>query len=531
MPANHEQYFKCGTCGATLEDKYYKAPTQTVGVSVADAMAQAGLDQAVLTAYATRAARTASRAGRIVATLATVGVLGGTAVGAWGIYQSVDANLTAGGGFKMYSFSNSALFPGEGDVSEIAVVIDGPDQEHLIYADLGAEAPVRWNVSLASLLPADASIPSYERIVASPGQVLITYQDRVYAFDRTTGAALYQLDLKDSISNICDDCLRILPGNRAAALSSDGTLQVWDAATGRNGWSMRLRGEAPRQLLDVEGNPAAIVGQPGAGPGEPSALVTVYSAADGSVVHTQAPRCDGEFFSRFISPYDHVVPLARGGYVWLGDCPQRWSAGATEADWVEVVPLDEAIGRPAFDNGRALVHGEQLVAATDAGYTMIDLGSGQLTNIARDEVTNATPIGVVGNMLVATEQSERGSRRWSVVGVDLTDPGGQAAQASWEFALTGDPGEDGFITDVEWIVGVVPAGVAVLAFDVDGAAGLRTQIVDPASGAASPATATPVTNLRFTEFIGWRDGNVLLGANHRLYAIDPATATVVAEAP
>jgi len=523
-----------------LQDTQYTQPTPDISVSLADVLARSGFDQTQLTSYTARAAKTAGRAAKVVAGVVSLGVLGGVGAGAWGVYKSIDESIdragglgaivSGSGGFDMYSFSNSALLPGEGTVAEVVLITDGPDQEHLVYADLGDADPVRWDTSLKTLLPPDASIPGYERIVASPGQVLITYKDRVYAFDRATGTPLYQVELRDSVMNICTDCLRALAGDRVAALSSDGTLQVWDAATGQNGWKLRLPGDAPRQLLDVGGNPAVIVGQPDAADGEPTALVTVYSAADGTVVHTQAPSCDDGAWRRYIRPYDHVVTLADGGYVYLGACPQHWSPGADEPDWKVSVGLATAIGLPAFDNGRALIAGDVIVAATDAGVATVDLSDGTIVEVPRDDVNSVTPIALVGDMIIATEQSSRGSYKWSLVGIDLGDPDGQAQEPVWQVALTGDPGSEGFITDHEWIVGAVPSGIAVIEFDVD-ASDLSIRIVDPKSGTTTPARVLDLDDLLFADVIGWRNGKALIGADDRIYAIDPATASITASAP
>ncbi len=530
VPARHEQFFTCATCGATLEDTQYKAPTPQVQLSVADVLSQSALDPALLTSYAVRAGRVATRAGKAIAAITTIGVLGGAGAGAYGVYRGVSdsgAGAADAGGFSMYGFTTSAMFPGEGAETEVALVVHGADGQRLIYVDLGAPEPVRWEAPLTALLPAEASIAAYERVVASSGQVLLTHEDGLYAFDRATGTAVYQIGLSDSVANNCAACLRVF-GERAAVLTQDGVLRVWDVATGQGGWTVRLPGDVPRQLLDAGGNPAVVVDQPDDREDRQRALVTTFDVATGAEVFAQAPRCDSDF-PMSITAYDEVVELGEGRYVWIDGCPQLWAPGAEAPLWS--IPPD---GAAAFDvtgvRDGVLVDGERLVVATNVGVVVMSAADGSFVSIGRDELADLEPVGLVGDMVIATEQSARGSRKWSLTGLALSNPDGQAAQPAWQIALDGEPGGDGLITSTEWIVGVTPAGVVVVQFDVN-ADSVRFQTVDPATGTAAPAVTLTLDDLLFAEFVGWREGNVVLGADQRLLTIDPATATIVSEAP
>ncbi|HWL45555.1 MAG TPA: PQQ-binding-like beta-propeller repeat protein [Ilumatobacter sp.] len=530
VPTEHAQFFKCATCGATLEDTQYTAPTQQVSVSVADVFAATTLDATALTAYAARAGKVATRAGKVIAAIVTLSVLGSIGAGAYGVYRGVSAGTGVGGrgGFNMYNFANSALFAGEGSTSEVALAVGGPDKTHLIYVDLGATEQVRWDAALRDLLPTDASIASYERIVASPGQVLLTHHDGLYAFDRTDGTHLYKLGLSDSVTNICADCLRIFGGTRAAILTQDGRLRVWDVATGAEVWNKQLPGAVPRQLLDVGGNPAVAVDQPADREDRQRAVLTVFDIVTGEEVHTQAPRCDTDF-PRTLGAYDQLVDLGASGYVWLGDCPQLWAPGADAPTWLIDHEAAAAI-KPATFQPNPVVTAERIVFAVDDGVASMSRADGSFVVVERNELSTLTPVALVGDTIVAAERSSRGSRRWSLAGIDTTNPQGQAMQPAWQLALDGEPGDDGMITATEWIVHVTPAGVVVVQFDVGGGT-LRFQVVDPATGIAAAPNTLELGGLMFAEVVGWRDGNLLLGADRHLQAIDPLTATIVAQAP
>lgn len=535
VPTQHEQFFKCATCGATLEDTQYTAPTPQVSLSLADVLAENAIDTARLATYAVRAGRTATKLGKLVAGVTTVGVLGAAGAGAYGVYQAVDtatgaASGISGDGFAMYTFTNSAMFPGEGTTTEIATTINGPDDAHLLYVDLGAPEPLRWDAPLGNLLPASATIPSYERIVASAGQVLVTYENKLFAFDRTTGRALYQLGLSDSVSNICRDCLRIFGGRTAVALSEDGTLRAWDAATGGGGWSVPLEGIVPRQLLDIGGNPAVAVDQPDDREDGQDAILTVFDLADGTVLAEQAPRCRaGEYSWMTLHAYDHMIPLGDGSYVWLDDCVQRWMPGASEPAWE--IP-DDPQGPAYVDslNGRELLAGDRLVIGASDGVAAISLADGRIVKVRRDEVSRRYLVALIDDIVVSAEYSSRGSGRWSLVGIDLTNPDGQASKPTWSVPLEGDPGEDSMITRLAWLAGVTPAGIAAVQVDPDAGA-VRMQMVDPTTGTATVPTSLAIDDLTFAEVVGWRNGNLILGADDKLLAIDPATATIVNQAP
>lgn len=534
VPVHHEQFFKCATCGATLEDTQYTAPTEQAALSMADLFAQTGIDQATLTTYTARATRTASRAVKVIVGVVTLGVLGGAAAGAYGIYQAVDTSMNSslgsigggGDGFGVYGFSKSAVFPGEGSTTQVGLVTHGSDGERVIYTDLGAAEPVRWNTPIDALLPDDASIAPYERLVASSDRVLLTFEDHLYAFDRTTGAVAYQFGMPDAIINYCQDCLRVIAGDRVAALTAEGTLQVWDASTGTRAWSLRLDGDVPRQLLDIGGNPAVVTRVD-----DDTYGVRVYDAATGNVVHTQLPACTGEYAAR-VHAYDGFIELGDGSYIWhdgtSGDCAQKWSPGADAADW-EIVPPDvESLGQASFTDSDPLRAGETLVMTTAAGLAKIDLASGEAEFVEHHEdVDYLDPIALTGDIVVLTEYYSRGTGRSQLVGVDTSTPDGRVA---WQVALEGSDGSDGSITGEEWLVAPTAAGVTVASFDVDGDR-ITFQHVDPATGTSGAPLGIGVEDLMFAEPVGWRDGNLLLGANDHLIAIDPATATVVETAP
>lgn len=528
VPTKHEQFFKCATCGATLEDTQYTAPTQQVSVSLADVFAQAGLNENQLQSYAASATKAASKVALGIGLVVSLLAVGGVGFGVWAATKAVRTSTLGGddGGFGIYSFANSELLADDGSIGEIALVTNGADGEHLIYVDLGAEEPVRWNTSIDAILPADASVAGYERLIASPTQVLTTLEDHLYAFDRSTGALTYEHGLPDSVVNYCANCLRVLGDTRVAALTAEGTLQVWDVATGTLAWSVNIPGNVPRQLLDVGGNPAVATETD-----ESGGTLTIYDAATGVVAQRQALQCANDP-TRHVAPYDRLIELGTGSYLWLGgifgECWQRWSPGGTAPDWEVPMTLDPATNAPvSLEAEDALVTETTVIVPSGTGFATIGVADGALRLFTRPDAGQIRPIALVGDTAVLIEYNSRGTGKWLLVGVNTADPSGATA---WQLELEGDDGHDGSITSREWVVEATPAGIAIVDFDVN-ADLIRTRLVNPGTGTAGAPSSLTMDDLVFTELVGWRNGHVVIGADDRLVEIDPATATIVNSAP
>jgi hypothetical protein len=529
VPTEHEQFFKCATCGSTLEDTQYTAPTQQVSLSLADVLAQAGLDEGALPSYAAAATKAVSRVALGIGIVVSVIAVGGVGIGVWGATRAV-RTATVGDdddGFGIYGFQHSALLTSDAAVGEVALVTNGADGEHLIYVDLGSDDPVRWNTAMAEILPADSNVSSYEYLLASPTRVLMTLEDHLYAFDRTTGSLVYEHGLPDAVVNYCENCLRVVGGSHLAGLTAEGTLQVWDVATGTRLWSTNVPGDVPRQLLDMGGNPAVATKTD-----EQGGAVTVYDVADGTVAQRQPVQCGADEWTGQIHPYDRLVEVGDRGYLWLGGvfgkCLQRWTVGGTEPAWQFPMPIDPASNSPiALVPEDALVGDTTVVLPSRTGFATVGVADGTVELFTRPDVSDLRPIALVGDTVVLIEHNSRGTGKWLLVGVDIAAPTGAAA---WQLELEGGDGSDGSITGRDWVVEATPAGIAIVEFDVD-ADQVRMRLVDPHTGAAgAPATLT-VDDLVFTELVGWRNGHVVIGADDRLMEIDPATATIVNSAP
>jgi outer membrane protein assembly factor BamB len=532
VPTQHEQFFKCATCGSALEDTQYTAPTRQVSLSLADVLAQAGLDDGALPSYAATATKTVSRIARGIGIVVTLLLVGGIGIGVWATTRAV-RTATIGDadddGFGIYGFANSALVTDDGPVGEVALVTNGPDGERLIYVDLGSDDPVRWNTPIAEILPADASVAGYERLIASPTRVLMTFEDHLYAFDRATGSLVYEHGLPDAVVNYCQNCLRVLGDTHLAGLTAEGTLQVWDVATGVRRWSTNVPGDVPRHLLDAGGNPAVATRTDDHG-----GAVTVYNVADGTVAQRQSVQCAGERTGQ-VHPFDRLVELDDGGYLWLGGispaCLQRWSVGGTAPDWEAPMALDPVSNAPvALVADDAIVSGSTVVLPSRTGFATVDVSTGSVELFPRPDVRDQRPIALVGDTAVVVEYNSRGTGKWLLVGVNTAASADSAGAAAWQFELEGDDGSDGSITGREWVVESTPAGVAIVEFDVD-ASKVRTRLVDPETGTAGAPATLAIDDLVFTQLVGWRNGHVVIGADDRLIEIDPATAAIVQSAP
>src|SRR5262249_4193275 len=81
---------------------------------------------------------------------------------------------------------------------------------------------------------------------------------QVTELNRSDGSVAWQASLADTVQlNICDNCIQLI-GTHLVALSDDGTLESFDAATGQSQWNVRAQQDSPRGLY-VLGNRVAFM--------------------------------------------------------------------------------------------------------------------------------------------------------------------------------------------------------------------------------------------------------------------------------
>jgi outer membrane protein assembly factor BamB len=224
----------------------------------------------------------------------------------------------------------------------------------------------------------------YEQaIVAGASHVYVADGAELIALDRGDGTVVWRTSLANNLQTVCPDhapCLHLLrgaPGDAAAltlaALTRDGTVQAFDAATGAPRWSRRLN-TTPRQLLAAGSRVMVIDGDE-----RNRALVLALDGLSGAPVFELRPVCRTNDFDRAASPHDRylltpdrdALIVAASGHA---GCAWRYDLTDGRETW-RYVPSPAPGERPAsalpfaWATASSLVDNRTLYIVNDQGQT------------------------------------------------------------------------------------------------------------------------------------------------------------------
>lgn len=248
-------------------------------------------------------------------------------------------------------------------------------------------------------------------LVLDTATVYTADDTHLIALNRADGAERWRAGLSDAIAaTICSGCIQPL-GDSVVVLTSDGTVQGFDAATGGRRWSHTLAAE-PRQLIPL-GDRVGVLDDTEDGEVD----VLLFAAADGSDAGRLSPRCPNEPFpSRPQGPgiYGRVgVDSAESAlYIAAGffepGCVQRWDAAAGTLAWQTTLPVTFV-----RDGVPTVTVGDDLFVGQQGTVLALNRADGTLrTVVALDnDDYQLTPLGGSGDMLLVAALRQRGTRR------------------------------------------------------------------------------------------------------------------------
>lgn len=508
IPEKHERFFKCQFCGTVLEDQATREEQQTgvfkIKVSQEDiSNARASRVPVYSSPPKPISMPTAAASNRLgcmigaaifllIGGILSVGLVPALfAGGSFSILPDfVEERIDPSGlnGLQLYSFGPSVILPSDNDTSaDFFGIANGPDSTYYAtYIDFDLTPGLRWLVQL----PDKEVFWIYNQTVADQTRVYFSYEKTIVAFNRMTGAQIWESNLTDKIQhNICPDCFQLF-NDRIATLTDDGTLQVWDAATGSLRWQASLNG-TPRQIVNFGGNPAALDEI------EDTVGFKVFNLQTGSIEQQFFPACPNEPFPNSpqeIGIYDYVLPIQQdrsavfiGGFFDPG-CAIRWLPGAESPAWTTTFD-SKFVGN--LDPENFLVTADNVFVGNGNGAFMLDLASGGFTLLGEDENNDHAffPIAFSDGVAMLRVDITRGTRHWEIWGVDVS-----LGNVKWTYEpespnFVGSPAEASAIsTRGGWTAGLTAGGLTVAQiFSEDGR--IQFQTIAPQSGTAS----TPVT--------------------------------------
>lgn len=365
-------------------------------------------------------------------------------------------------GTRIYVNDGAALLPSTSDAPPDLLTLttmypnDNSDGEKRLAALSSASPKMLWQSE-----PLDKDT-YYFPLLADRERVYTVSGTRLLALSRTDGTLAWEAALADKVSlNTCLGCVLLL-NDHVAALSDDGTLQVFDAATGQPAWNFRANQDSPRGLY-VLGGQLAFADQDE----ENDGILRVFDPASGEA-ETLKPECRyDESSASNIYWYTPLYPSASGAdfYLAYGSpdlCLQRWDAKTLTMTWEAKIPGESSdpSAPPLITNDDVfLTFGEKIVAASTA--------TGEVRTLVDSADDEFAPVTVQDNLLIVRARRTRGSTRYGLWALDKT-----TGERKWEFDLGIDlpldpPGGNTGIIDDEtsvWTLHATPDGLMILRF-------------------------------------------------------------------
>lgn len=322
----------------------------------------------------------------------------------------------------------------------------------LVYLDSTRREP-RWESQ-------PLSDDGYLALVVPGGdQVYVADQTSLLALRRSDGSLAWQVQLSDTIQNICRDCLQVFD-SAVVALTQDGVLSSFAVQTGEQLWSLRLKG-TPRQLLAIGDQVAVLDLVDSERPGE-GATLNLFNPLDGSLLRSIEPICPDpdQFFPDtrigiydpiFINPTDQSLFLIFGT---INNCAQRIEPASAELVWRTSITDDLPILR---DDDPLLFSAEATYLASGGTLLAFANSDGSLSQVISSSDYELAPLALRDGVLLVEAQRTRGSRRVELWGIDLA-----SGTQRWQYQLQAadrivEPSGFG-----DWAVYPGPTGFAVI---------------------------------------------------------------------
>ncbi len=241
--------------------------------------------------------------------------------------------------------------------------------------------------------------------------IVLSDKDRLRGLRREDGATLWEAPLADELSlNICRDCLQLADG-RVFALSDDGTLQAFDAATGQPLWAFQAEQDSPRGLYLLRGRPA-FMDRDDASEG----LLHVFDPATGERT-TVKPQCTVDNQRAEFADWTtrlHVLPDGGSFVLVYGSfeqCVDRRDAVTLAPIWTGRFA---AGANSIYDEAPVVFGAGALYAAATGQVATVDLETGVARILTADEDYELAPLAAHEAGLLALARRTRGTPRFEL---------------------------------------------------------------------------------------------------------------------
>lgn len=448
--------------------------------------------------------------------------------------KAVNAAATVG----LNPFYQASLAPrGDGAPADVVSVYrePGSSEQYRLVSMNPADKSIRWRGGSVS------KEWYYAKILGGRGLIYVNDGDKLGAFNADTGATAWQVSLSSAPPNACETCVRLI-GDAVVSFGRDGTLQGFDAASGKGMWTKRLDPFQGRPL-DATGRIAHIEAISATRPGLGYALNVLDPATGGVKVRVDAacqigtntrssPRGADQF--RFSPSGDAVYAVITDSAGDNSGCVQKYDLATGRQAWSTVFKRADNFPSAIASWVSIMASPNALYVSNESGdaptVNVIDAATGKARRFNLDKQYSYKLIDVApketedkGTLLLQAKP-KFDSQRTEVWGVDAA-----TGARRWQFVLTKEFSFPAF--DME----LTKAGFAVLQCGAgSGGPSAYTCLfdrLDPHTGVSGGQVRHTLQGTSGTVKVAWDEARAWVMGTNRVLAIGVADGKAQYELP
>jgi outer membrane protein assembly factor BamB len=426
-------------------------------------------------------------------------------------------------GTRIVIANSGTIVPGANDGPPEAIMLT---TEYPASASNGEKRVVAVSTTTHKLLwqsgPLDTKL--YDTpILATADFVFIVNQQQLMALRRTDGTVGWQDTLADKLSISLCDCVKLV-GTKLAVFSDDGTLEVFDTATGKSLWKVSSKSASPRGLY-VLGKRLAFMDRDS----DTHGVLRAFDLATGKETSAQ-PQCPSADQS-YTSYGDWTTPLILSPagtefYLAFGSspaCAQRWDAQSLQMTWSTQLPADFA---GSVSDLRPVFSADTLYLANRSNVLAFGLDQGDAHTTLSNADYSFDVLTTHGADVILTARSQRGTTRYAIWAVN-----GASGDTHWTFDMGENPPmtPGGIVDDSQpmWLAQPATDGLRVVRFQSasdNKSYKLLVDMVNWDTGESAGQKTNPLNLdtiiLTAPEWTIWKNDTMWMVINDQLMAFD-----------
>jgi outer membrane protein assembly factor BamB len=317
-----------------------------------------------------------------------------------------------------------AGLPRDGQGENLLVYVNNPNDQGISVALIdGGSHAARWKSR-------PLSKQAYQGLlVAGIDMAYLTDQDRLLALRLNDGSVAWEAALLAEPS--CEECLR-LAGEHVVVAQKDGSIQGFDARSGRRAWALTM--DDPPRRLPLVGDRLMLL-QPTDEDGKRISLIDPATGAEAQRVEASCPNTS--FPGQVERPDDYssllFTPDGRTLYAtfgFFGKCAQRWDLAGGKRVWQtaldEAAPPEWNASAPSLLTEEAIFFGHQ--QGDEGALWAMDTATGELRRVVAKKKYTFLPVAARDGVVIALTRPNWDRKKLLLIGLDS-----RTGETRWEF--------------------------------------------------------------------------------------------------